>query len=250
MKDLIRIVKLRNEFFTKLRFLINCKDLKDSNDLTIFENESLRRSDGFEKISILAFCYFIVETKNKIQLLTFEYHTKTACNKFQLILINEFQKSTETWRDNPLTLEKKFQNFHKCPIAITGSPNGYMLDFISSIIAQIGNGKLTTNLDLATWFFITPNTGFSLYPFPSGQPLTAYDFDSQIFVVSKGEKYTNFEKVLLPFDAETWTYLILTLSGTFLIIFVLNFTPRNVQNMIYGTNIKITAFYVIGTFFG
>jgi hypothetical protein len=165
-------------------------------------------------------------------------------------LINEFQKSTETWRDNPLTLEKKFQNFHKCPIAITGFPVYFLFSFVSSVIAQIGNAELTTNYEFATRFQIELARGLVYYPLVDQQPMTAYDFDSQVIVVSKGEKYTNFEKVLLPFDTETWTYLILTFAGTFSIIFALNFTPRNVQNIVYGTDTRTAAFYVIGTFFG
>jgi hypothetical protein len=54
------------------------------------------------------------------------------------------------------------------------------------------------------------------------------------FLVSENDYYTNYEKLLLPFDAATWTLLLLTFGLTFGVIFGLRLSPQWLRTVIFG----------------
>jgi hypothetical protein len=62
--------------------------------------------------------------------------------------------------------------------------------------------------------------------------------------------YTSYEKMILPFDEATWTYLLILFGTGFVVIFIVDFTPRWFRNLIYGKGVNGAAFNMIGTFFG
>jgi hypothetical protein len=76
-----------------------------------------------------------------------------------------------------------------------------------------------------------------------------YNFAIKI-MISPPESYNTYEKLTLPFDADTWMYLLITFGVAFLSIFFMNFLPKMVRNIIYGENVSMPSFNVIGTFFG
>ncbi|KAG5666104.1 hypothetical protein PVAND_017793, partial [Polypedilum vanderplanki] len=69
-------------------------------------------------------------------------------------------------------------------------------------------------------------------------------------ILSNGELYSSYEKLLLPFDAITWCLLILTFGIAFITIFIVNHMSRQFQILLYGASIHFPAFNVVGTFFG
>lgn len=71
-----------------------------------------------------------------------------------------------------------------------------------------------------------------------------------IVMYSPPEPYTNYEKMVLPFDPTTWMYLALVFGCAFLMIFIMNLLPPVFKEIFYGKNIKMPSFNVIGTFFG
>jgi hypothetical protein len=84
----------------------------------------------------------------------------------------------------------------------------------------------------------TKNFGFSL-------PL---ENDEIFLIVTPGEPYTNYEKLLLPFDAQTWKYLLITFGCAFVVISGINLMPRIVKNLVYGETVKTPAYNVLGKF--
>jgi hypothetical protein len=70
------------------------------------------------------------------------------------------------------------------------------------------------------------------------------------FIIPPSEAYSNYDKLLMPFDFDTWIYLISTFTGAFLLIFIINLMPKFFQNLVYGQNVKSPSFNVIGSFFG
>jgi hypothetical protein len=70
------------------------------------------------------------------------------------------------------------------------------------------------------------------------------------FMLSPGEPYTKFEKLYLPFDDETWKYLLITFGSAFLLIFFINRLDRKFQDLIYGKKVTSPAFNVVSIFFG
>ena len=67
---------------------------------------------------------------------------------------------------------------------------------------------------------------------------------------SPPELYTNYEKMVLPFDVATWMYLGITFGVTFAVIFVIKLLPKVFKETCFGQNENSPAFNVIRTFFG
>jgi hypothetical protein len=54
------------------------------------------------------------------------------------------------------------------------------------------------------------------------------------YLVTKNDKYTNYEKLLMPFDVATWLLLFFTFGLTFGIIFGLEICPRWIRRLVIG----------------
>jgi len=80
---------------------------------------------------------------------------------------------------------------------------------------------------------------------------TALTFESSyMFAVTPTKSYTNYEKMLLPFDNVTWNILIFTFTTAFAVVFVLKFIDKRVRNAIVGKRISSPGLNVIHIFFG
>jgi hypothetical protein len=77
-----------------------------------------------------------------------------------------------------------------------------------------------------------------------------FDFGEVVIVITPGELYTSYEKILMPFDDMTWLFLIITLFSAFLIIFFVKQLPKSIQNIIFGVNVHHPTYNVVGIFFG
>ena len=75
--------------------------------------------------------------------------------------------------------------------------------------------------------------------------------DSKIFMlVTPGEKYTQYEKFILPFDLQTWIFVGVTFIATFSTIFVVNCLSKPTQSTVYGHKVESPIWNVISIFFG
>jgi hypothetical protein len=79
---------------------------------------------------------------------------------------------------------------------------------------------------------------------------TPFETENIFFLVTPGETYTNFEKMILPFDSETWKYLLITFGSAFSIIFVINQLSKKVKDLLYGNDVQTPAFNIVSIFFG
>jgi hypothetical protein len=73
--------------------------------------------------------------------------------------------------------------------------------------------------------------------------------DVRMFV-TPAEKFTPYEKFMLPFDFETWILLFSTFSLTFVSISVINRMSKITQSIVYGQNIETPVWNVVSIFFG
>lgn len=69
-------------------------------------------------------------------------------------------------------------------------------------------------------------------------------------IIPPSASYDSYEKMLMPFDKTTWSYLLMTFGVAFGVIFMINLMPRWIQDIVYGHMVKLPAFNVLGTFFG
>ncbi|KAL7051753.1 hypothetical protein ACKWTF_004597 [Chironomus riparius] len=72
----------------------------------------------------------------------------------------------------------------------------------------------------------------------------------ELICVTPGDLYTPYEKLLLPFDAITWTLFSITFITAFVTISIINQTPKFLQHIFYGRKIQTPALNVLSIFFG
>lgn len=74
--------------------------------------------------------------------------------------------------------------------------------------------------------------------------------DHVTFMTTRGDQYTPFEKLLLPFDLETWIYVIIAFIGGYFSIFIIYLFPKFIQDLFFGKNNKEPTLSLTRTFFG
>ena len=68
--------------------------------------------------------------------------------------------------------------------------------------------------------------------------------------VTPSEFYTNYEKLLLPFDVTTWILLLFTTKVIILVLFVTRFIPQKMESLFFGYGIRTPGLNVVYIFFG
>jgi len=71
-----------------------------------------------------------------------------------------------------------------------------------------------------------------------------------LIITTPADVYTPYEKLLLPFDTETWILLVVTFLVTFVIILIINKLSKRAQNIVYGKQVDTPIWNVISIFFG
>ena len=232
------------------------------------------------------YSYFLVDNGNQIELKTFEWWTEKACSTLQLVTLNTFDKKSLKWQHN-LEILDKFMDFHGCTLKTDATfltiflldiaENLGVIDFhpgipqtlkkkenqerkLLEIIAARGNFKFVpikheNAKDILTDIQMDSAKDYNFY-------MKSYPFGGQFqctkpfFQLSLGamysppESYTNYEKMVLPFDDLTWMYLGITFGAAFALIFIMNLLPPVFKDVFYGKEVKMPSFNVIGTFFG
>lgn len=81
--------------------------------------------------------------------------------------------------------------------------------------------------------------------------LTKLYFESNFLIaVTPSELFTNYEKLLLPFDELTWIFLLLTFLVAFLVIFVMKFVPTVIWSSLFGHETLTPFLNIFHIFFG
>jgi hypothetical protein len=249
----------------ELRFLFYTKNLKE------FQfDQSLSDSGLFFK-KLDPFTFFLHESNKKIDYLTYEWFTEKACNKKQKNILNSFDKKTLKW-EKPFDLSyKKFRQLHGCEIVAMQSFDSYtdkfgkvqgrgfdILDVVGSAAnftvyrqpGQIMKRNLTidahNNLKRKPQVIVSMSVSLRLQ-FHSTAAFANKPFT---MMITRGEPFGPWEKLLLPFDKTTWWMLVMTFGIAFSVILLVNRAPKKLQIIIYGRAVTTPAYNVVGTFFG
>lgn len=262
-----------------VKFFIIIKNLKMS-DLNsfIFKNKNMKL--GIYSKSILIYSHFLVTDAEKITLLSVEWFGPKKCNLIQLKTLNIFSKKSMKW-NKKLRNHEKFLNFHGCELTLMlPVPNKELVESrmksIYPAVFEIASKKYnfkqsfqpviskdermlyqrSENIELVPVNQQTkmPNVYFEL------TDLKRYSFEFRVsnsimdlqyaILVTPGELYSPYEKLLLPFDAETWILILVTFFATFITIFITNRMPDKIKNLIYGKKIRTPVWNVVGLIFG
>jgi hypothetical protein len=194
--------------------------------------------------------------------------------------LNAFHKVSRKWKEKLENFEH-LQNYHGCVVFIASLETKYSsLDFPSlpfEVAKMVGTRTnfTITELDrlgdslvdrriqvgLPQYMYGDDNYDYimaSFYHLEVGPLLlmestwstTSFENYKMTFMITPGEPFTNFEKLYLPFDFETWKYLFITFGSAFLLIVIINRLERKIKNLVYGKNVRNPAFNVVSIFFG
>ncbi|CAG9811418.1 unnamed protein product [Chironomus riparius] len=234
-----------------------------------------------------AFEYVLIDDNELLYLTTIEYFTEAACNEPQLIILNIFNKTTQNW-DKKLQNYRKFRDFHGCELVMLAkdikcygkgwmtSDSGQASGVIAELFEEIGkylNYKTKWNFT-ASLEYDEYHCTFDENYRSSDKKLENVCFDvtrfeiqsykeyqllhfsipfmdiNEVILVTPGDAYTSYEKLLLPFDKMTWILIICLFATAFLTIFIISMLPKSIHNLFYGPNVKCPALNVISTFYG
>jgi hypothetical protein len=273
---MIQKVNLVNNLPANLKFLIYIQDLK-LEDLQKIPKKLLdMQFYGY----FMLYTYFVITEQKEIMLVSSEWFTEQLCNEQQFVVLNRFDRKTKKWQ-NQRKIYQKFQNFHNCLIVndlridisgdnyrnkVDGKLSGLIVD-LAKVISQQGNFTVYQQATFLTSngvepilengsVFIHPIIVFALRGIVMMQPygdcfVTSTFVDScYTFVMPIGDKYSSYEKMMMPFDELTWIYLLVTFGVALFAISISTFLPKIVRKTITGDRVQHPGFNLIGTFFG
>jgi hypothetical protein len=223
--------------------------------------------------------FLVWETQEEIQLLTREVYANGECLKFlkkkeDCHKINSFDTKNLEWEKELMYFEKN-KNFHKCVLIFLGvtaqsvafdeTEHQQIQDLYVDLIEILAEKRnltpaiLSSKLSLvnrpgATFFPDSEVTEYLLFGKNIKGSLFSHSFtlpiekDEVFLMVTPGELFNNYEKLLLPFDALIWDYLLITFGCAFGLIFIINLMPGCVQDLVYGKNIRTPAYNVVGKY--
>ncbi|CAG9811684.1 unnamed protein product [Chironomus riparius] len=246
---------------------------------TFFDIENSKIVKNFPKISkltasIFYHAFFIIIEDHFVTLATVEWFGN-VCNQPQLTRVNTFNKITKKWTKKLQNYEK-FMNFQGCQL-VKMLPMNYQShnnDFYWGYAAKKHNFTAvyqptkiadmkwleTFNPETITYLavnntFNEPNVVYFVYSASDLSHQTirmtnTFEEVRYLVITTPADAYTAYEKLLLPFDYETWILLLVTFILTILSILIINRLSKSSQNIVYGKQVENPMWNVISIFFG
>jgi hypothetical protein len=231
------------------QYFVYCEEANVKNLQTMMEKLSGIRSQ------IHYFQYFLVEDKKSIKLLTFVWFSSRKCNKPQPVEVNSFDKKKNRWKYLRFEI-RKFDNYYGCqlialinetrrPYAYTRKRDNGSIEYFGLWIDTVKALEKSFNFTVK---FTNSMKNYDLSPkflrlsfkqdhqrlFYFTKP---YHLQETHLAVPPGEEYDAYEKLVLPFDFDTWMMIILTFVAAFATIFVVSFMRISARNLLFGDNI-------------
>lgn len=211
------------------------------NDLEIIQ-------DGF---SIDNVAFLMNVTRSSIELVSSFMFTKNKCRSNHFVTINRFRKSTMKWTNSNF-YPNKYKNFHACDLSVgthTIKKSGVTIVFENHF-----------NLNARLKVMRSPKEVQQCVGCDFTQEFVQFDgdvkyitsvaltFEKLTFTVPPGELHSPLEKMFLMFDEELWIAIFATLFIGVVIIQVINFASKKMQNFVFGMNIKTPTLNLVSIF--
>ena len=257
------IERIREKKQVEINFLVYCEDLTKKKLQAVITENNLFES-------------FLIEENGEVSLHTMSLFTSEHCKISQLIETNRFSTSETKWLTEKF-LSMEVDNFHGCELVFTFFTQS-KLPFVEyqSDGDEFGNGKdvnrkvqgalvemieaLSTNLNFTVrygYLLDREDIVFSAEIIRAG---TLYNkilvsdpilSASDVFIVPPAESYTSWEKLLLPFDKDTWMWLGITFTIAFLVIFLIRLSRSgSMYDFVIGLNVTTPTLNIFGIFMG
>lgn len=219
--------------------------------------------------------FLIDDGSEYLKLLTVVYFTAQKCYDSQLIEINRFSKKKLTWTTENFSINK-FRNYQGCTLGFgvindgkgsqyrimrdgTLHVTGYVIDIVILMSQQFNftpkiNAFITTTHQ---YFYPHQRVDVQLQTLPLTTQLrfevvmtTPHQTYEVIFLIPPGELYTSLEKLLLPFDEETWMWLAASFIIGISIIFIVQRQRQSIQDFVFGNNVTTPTLNLFIAWFG
>ncbi|KAG5679482.1 hypothetical protein PVAND_009047 [Polypedilum vanderplanki] len=279
--------QFRNLEIKKFKFLIYIEETKSFETVENITQSIRHLAIGM--LSDMSYYEFLIfNDENKIVLAANVFYSENKCREINLRKLNKFYKNTQKWDEN-LDNFDHYANFHGCMVnfriptfyeyfiegvksfsVLNESLSEKNIKFVGVINALLetvakkhnftihytlkDNNKVwrskNYNLTDQNSFGIEINTNPVFYGFNyiyNSQPIDSYDF---YFLISYNDFYTNYEKLIFPFDTTTWILIFFTFTLTFGSILGLHFCPHWIKLIVFGEGINNPAYNALGIFFG
>ena len=192
--------------------------------------------------------------------------TKRQCGEAQLYETNRFSALKGKWTTDEF-LDPRMENFYGCQLSIKLGHNelpflkwevgvggkiladGVLVKTIEELSVLL-NFKInfTTETVCDLLLDTTTITVEDEYVQPSSNPIFS---TSDVFIVPPGESYTPWEKLLLPFDKETWMWLGITFTiASLVVLLILLQRSNSMYDFVIGLNVATPYLNIIGIFMG
>lgn len=245
-------------------------------------NETLKRcSRHISSGDHFHLLYFINEDESYIKISTFLPFTSRGETRFFSAIpwkdnllsleINRFSKATNCWENDVFSVTSKDYNLYGRPLRIyfpkpyahvekkyRGSFDYFKglqylmqykmlkglerhLNYSLKITDKNGRPEFEIRGDLASYTNCLTIAGSMTRP---------YWFRSLHLAVPVGEEYSDFEKLLLPFELPVWIWIVSTFVTAYATIFLLRFAKSSIRNVIIGKTISTPSLNIAMIFSG
>lgn len=177
--------------------------------------------------------------------------------------INTFTMNYMSWAKNVYEIDEPMRNLKGCNYTVLCS-TCMLVNDIWDVHQNLGQFFMSTlrileeklNFQATIYGDGDYNASVNMI-FDGGTLFSADKLDIFVFettectlIFSTGEPYTPFEKLVIPFDMETWIALGVTFMAGFLTILLLKTCDIERQRFTFGTYVDTPAFNMVVAFFG
>lgn len=158
--------------------------------------------------------------------------------------------------DNVNFFPRKYRNFHKCPVTV-GVAAEYQIKSFDQVIEEMSKvlhfkvEKISYKTVQDLLDLLKKNScDFLRLSFDGTyfQPIfLSYEYG--VFVVPPGSPLDKIEKLMLPFDTETWIWIFGTLLCSFVIVQVTCWLSKRAKDLCFGQNVNSPALNLLSIFF-
>jgi hypothetical protein len=251
----------------QFKFLVYCEEIKRLEQLhEIFnghDHVSFHRPADFRHYEFL-----IINEDSRVRLFANMLFSEHRCEVFQLAALNAFDKNSQKWM-NKLENYDHYSNFHGCSLKFSShhssalytkknlhktneqvefdgllpeivqslaqrtnfTPHYSVINFRKGHFEHETNENFQPSRSTTTIFMTGTYDSWHSKAFYFSMPTAEVEM---YFLISENDFYTNYEKLMMPFDETTWKLLFFTYGLTFGVIFVLRFCPQWFRTMVFG----------------
>lgn len=254
-----RQISLRNKSQRRLHILIYVADSRNYTDESFYSVVS-------GPFSIFHFESFVrFDDDFSLSLVRYEIMKQPKCREWNRIVVNRFSARSRRWKLKDF-FPPRYQNYNGCELIVTFNAAvqpisnlnyengtitkvwGYAIDINEILGKHLNYTYIYNPRNPYNGHYYNPTIGFDfkliIAPISENADTLDVDFthpvilNREVIAVTRGELYTSFEKLFLPFKIEVWFCLILTFVIAVGTIALLKCGSRETQMFVFGSRVR------------